>query len=103
MWLQTPPKPHLSIVPLGENPELLCVHSLLFVLYGFEHKRLVPWTRYQHLAINTDLNVHARLGMRYVVCDVIIGVVDSREDDVIRVYISSRHSFYHNHIISHAS
>ena len=31
-------------------------------------------------------------GMRYVVCDVIIGVVDSREDDVIRVYISSRHS-----------
>ena len=35
--------------------------------------------------------------MRYVVCDVIIGVVDSREGDVIRVYISSRHSFYHNH------
>ena len=29
------------------------------------------------------------IGMRYVVCDVIIGVVDSREDDVIRVYISS--------------
>ena len=43
------------------------------------------------------------MGMRYVVCDVTIGVVDSREDDVIRVYISSTHSFYHNHIIFHAS